>query len=285
MEIFHGFQLVTFLTIVSTLFVWAKSSYLWIVIYTITLILGLQAGVFSPISFVFLGAMIGLVWFYQSKGKFSTLAFLGLVIFGILLSLHALPGFHNHQYLEAYQLNTNSGYFSIWFNYDKSLFGLLILGLVFQKQLVRSKQDFFKLIKQLFPVLILGLPLVYFCSVLLGYVVIDITFPTVFFAWALKNLFFTILAEELLFRGLIQTELSRRFPTKIGDHISVIIAGVLFGTAHFSGGINYVFLATIAGCVYGYAYKITGRIEGAILAHFLLNVGHFIFFSYPYLSS
>jgi membrane protease YdiL (CAAX protease family) len=66
-----------------------------------------------------------------------------------------------------------------------------------------------------------------------------------------------------------------------GKIIALVIASVLFGITHFLGGIMYVILCTIAGLFYGSAYLITGLIESSVITHFLVNVVHFIFFSYP----
>jgi membrane protease YdiL (CAAX protease family) len=44
-------------------------------------------------------------------------------------------------------------------------------------------------------------------------------------------------------------------------------------------------LATVAGIGYGYAYYQSGRIETAILTHFLLNAAHAVFFTYPALKA
>ena len=61
----------------------------------------------------------------------------------------------------------------------------------------------------------------------------------------------------------------------------LLIAGALFGAAHYAGGGPAVVLATIAGIGYGWIYWRTNRIEGSILAHFLLNTTHIVFFTYP----
>lgn len=58
-------------------------------------------------------------------------------------------------------------------------------------------------------------------------------------------------------------------------------AAMLFGAAHFPGGIDYVLFAVIAGFGYGLAYRYGGGLLGAILAHFLLNTTHFLLFTYP----
>jgi membrane protease YdiL (CAAX protease family) len=61
----------------------------------------------------------------------------------------------------------------------------------------------------------------------------------------------------------------------------LLTAGVLFGMAHYAGGVRAIVLATIAGIGYGWIYWRTNRIEASILAHFLLNTMHILLFTYP----
>lgn len=60
-----------------------------------------------------------------------------------------------------------------------------------------------------------------------------------------------------------------------------MLASLMFGLAHFKGGISYVMLATVAGVGYGFVYQKTKRIESSILVHFAVNTIHFLFFTYP----
>lgn len=58
----------------------------------------------------------------------------------------------------------------------------------------------------------------------------------------------------------------------------------LFGLAHWTGGWSYVLLAALAGLGYALAFRASGRIEMAILAHFGLNAMHFLLLTYPRLA-
>jgi membrane protease YdiL (CAAX protease family) len=66
---------------------------------------------------------------------------------------------------------------------------------------------------------------------------------------------------------------------------SLLMTYVLFGLAHFSGGLEYAFVAGLAGIGYGVAYWTTGRLEASIITHFLLNLIHLVFFTYPMLAA
>lgn len=81
-------------------------------------------------------------------------------------------------------------------------------------------------------------------------------------------LIFTAWPEELLFRGILQNMLQKTFRN---DLAGWIVASVAFGFAHITNGgfpnWRYVFLASIAGFGYGYAWRKTGSIFGSALVH------------------
>jgi membrane protease YdiL (CAAX protease family) len=105
----------------------------------------------------------------------------------------------------------------------------------------------------------------------------------VFLIWAVTNLFFTCLSEEAFFRGFVLAELARP-GGRAWLAIAVIVSAVLFGLAHFGGGITYVIAGVIAGLGYGLAYARTRRVEAAMVVHFAVNAVHFLFFTYPRLA-
>lgn len=62
---------------------------------------------------------------------------------------------------------------------------------------------------------------------------------------------------------------------------AVMTTSFVFGLTHYKGGETFIFLSSLAGIAYGYAYLKSQRLEGSILIHFLVNLIHIIFFSYP----
>jgi membrane protease YdiL (CAAX protease family) len=70
------------------------------------------------------------------------------------------------------------------------------------------------------------------------------------------------LAEETLFRGLLQTWLSEVW----GPHAAVLAASLVFGLMHAVSR-SYVVFAFILGAVLGYLYLYTGSLPAAIIAH------------------
>lgn len=80
--------------------------------------------------------------------------------------------------------------------------------------------------------------------------------------------FFVAIPEELLFRGLVQNLLERRFgrPT-----LTLIITSVAFGATHLNNGPSpdwrYFVLATVAGGFYGFLYRKTRGLTVPALMH------------------
>lgn len=103
-------------------------------------------------------------------------------------------------------------------------------------------------------------------------------------AFLYGNLLFTVVAEEVLFRGLLQTGLMGWLKSYTPHYVvmAILLVSVLFGLAHLGGGWKYALLATVAGVVYGVSYHVTGKLSGAVLAHIGVNAGHFVFLQYEW---
>ena len=64
-----------------------------------------------------------------------------------------------------------------------------------------------------------------------------------------------------------------------------LVSSILFGFAHFAGGLQYILLATIAGGFYALAYLRAGRfVASSVLTHFWVNLLHILLFTYPALA-
>jgi hypothetical protein len=167
-----------------------------------------------------------------------------------------------------------------YWNFDKAAAGLILLAYFGDN--CRSVSDWKAMVQKTYLISIITVVISISLALILGYINLDITLVTAFFAWAWANLLFTCVAEEMLFRGFVQKHLLRLTNKDVCKISIVIFVGILFGLAHFAGGVTYVILAAVAGIGYGYAYYRSGRIESAILTHFLLNSVHFLFFTYPF---
>ena len=219
---------------------------------------------------------------HKTQGKIKLLLQSMVVIWMIALAAHLLPGFNNLQVLNQVTSGVNSQPFDMYLNIDKPLvfFALLLLlpNLLKQQSIPNS---FLKQISkyQFSGVILLTILFIYALAFMLGLLQIELSIPKWIWIFALNNLIITCVVEEAFFRGFIRQKLT----DKSNPLIALILTSVLFGIAHFGGGIAYIFVATIAGLLYGITYMYTGRLIMAILVHFLVNIFHLLLFTYPLL--
>jgi membrane protease YdiL (CAAX protease family) len=75
------------------------------------------------------------------------------------------------------------------------------------------------------------------------------------------------LAEEVLFRGVMQGELARRLP----NFVALLLTSVAFGLAHFLT-LSYAVLAGVGGLYLGALYWSQGNLVIPIVAHAIYDV-------------
>ena len=110
----------------------------------------------------------------------------------------------------------------------------------------------------------------------------------------LATVFFVALPEEILFRGIIQNQLTRRLAKR--PQTALAISSLIFGLAHinnskaplwvleisdtFSLSVPwvYVLLASLAGWFYGRLYQRTGSLAAPVLMHALVDITWSLFF-------
>ncbi|CAA0191351.1 CPBP family intramembrane glutamic endopeptidase [Tenacibaculum maritimum] len=221
--------------------------------------------------------IFGSVVYYYYKLK-NLILFLTVILLAIPLFFHfPLLEFTNYNYIKGVILTPNAVPYSLYFNLDKTLIGIFIIGCNFQQKTF----NFNKTGKLLARLLALMIVFLFISSSLIGYTKFEPKIPSFIGVWIITNLFFTCFAEEALFRGLIQQQINEALSGKYANILSITIASLLFGLAHFTGGVSYILLASIAGGFYGYIYYKSHRIESAIALHFIFNLAHLIFFTYP----
>ncbi|MBI4161521.1 MAG: CPBP family intramembrane metalloprotease [Acidobacteria bacterium] len=88
--------------------------------------------------------------------------------------------------------------------------------------------------------------------------------------------FLVALPEELFFRGILQNLLVRIRPTPGGRTAGLVGASVLFGLSHLNNhprfDWRYVVIATLAGLVYGWVYRATGKVTASAVPHALVDI-------------
>lgn len=212
-------------------------------------------------------------WKYNAWAK--SIYEVGIVLSAIALSFHLWPGFHNPVVLNSVTVGPQSTPYTMYFNFDKALVPFLLVlctSSLFKKE-VKSEVSLWK-----WGALSLSVPLILFLAVFFGGLKPEIHFPEWLPEFILANLFFVSLAEESLFRGYIQSRLSE----VTSPLVALIVAALLFGFYHYSGGALLVLFATLSGVVYGLSWMWSGRLWVATLFHFGLNLCHLLFFTYPF---
>ena len=195
-----------------------------------------------------------------------------LLLWAMALTLHLVPGFDNLKVLDRVQAGPASVPFTLYLNLDKPLifFGLLLAwpALLGPGGTMRWRP---------LALLILPLAALLITAWQLGALKPDVGLPHWWWLFAFNNLVFTCVAEEALFRGLIQQGVASRSKPWLG----LLVASLLFGAAHLAGGPLLVLFAALAGVCYGLAFQLSGRLSVAILLHFLFNFAHLALFTYP----
>jgi membrane protease YdiL (CAAX protease family) len=200
-----------------------------------------------------------------------------------MLAMHKLPGFHNPVLVADAHFSAHSGPFTQYVNFDKTAVGLILLATLCER--ARSRADLRKVLARALPIAIVGSAAVLGLALWMAYVKFDCKLPAYTPTFLLVNLLGACVAEEAFFRGVLQHRLAQALKKRAwGSWAAITISALLFGLAHIGGGTKLAVIAAAAGLVYAYSYHRTQKIEAAILAHFLLNALHFMFFSYPYVA-
>lgn len=255
----------------------------------LALLLGMTKQMIQPIGALSLIIMGMITWYFSRKTIPKYFKFLmGFILLALFfsLALHLIPGFYNILFFDKVLFSEDATPFTMYLNLDKPFIGIFLLVFFIRpwEQGRINLQQFILKVSKIYGLLILTiLPI----SFLMGYIRFDLKLPEYTWVWMLNNLLIVCMAEEALFRGFIQNLTFKIFTpsNKIQTYIYLLIPSLLFGFAHFKGGISYIILSTMAGYFYGLSYLKTKRIEAPIFIHFLLNLTHFIFFTYPALNS
>ncbi len=199
-----------------------------------------------------------------------------LVVSAVALMLHMIPGFNNLLIVSGEQVGPQSAPLTFYYNLDKALIPFLLMACLptLLKRPAKPPAN-----ASWWLILLMSMPLLLLLATFAGGLKVELHLPAWLGSFMLANLFFVCLAEEALFRGYIQQRLSQL----LGDKRALMIAALLFGLAHFSGGLLLVLFATMAGVIYGLAWLWSGRVWVATLVHFAFNMLHLLLFTYPVL--
>ena len=205
-------------------------------------------------------------------------------VFAVAMGLALLPGFPRVVLADNVVLSPGALPYTLGLGFPKVVGGIFILAFMHPER-VRSWRELGGVLARVAPIYLLTVVAVMAVTLAMGYVKFDPKWTSLFFAWALANLFFTCLSEEAFFRGFLQREIARMgSDRRRAAVIAIAVSSMVFGLAHFGGGWKYALAAAIAGAGYGIAYHRTQRVEGSMAVHFGLNAAHFLLFTYPALA-
>ena len=209
------------------------------------------------------------------------------IVSSLALAIHLVPGFNNLPIVINELIAPDAIAYTLYANLDKGIAGLFVCAYFFSMNKTLLKTDVNTIIKvnvkQPILIIIGTILATLTVALILGIVNFNPKIPDFWLAFMVINLLFTCVAEEALFRGVLQTKLSQLITTARFALLAPIIIACVFALAHFMGGVSYVFVSAVAGFGYGYIFYKTQRLEWAILCHWLVNICHFFLFTYPIL--
>ena len=269
---------------------WVKRSpWIWGGFLIFAFALGYLAKLFDPIAL----APIGGLFLLHSllKGDIKGLARLILALLAAVISIglliHKLPGFHNWLVVNKQHLTSNAAPFTLYLNFDKPFIGIFILVLGFP--LLKDPSEFGRMLKLAIPLIIGGVAIMIIAALFSGLIQWAPKFPKIAWFFALENLIFVCIIEEAFWRGFIQNEFFRFFGGKgaLGSMGAVFLTAFIFAGLHYFwiASLPFLGLVFLAGLIYGTIYQVTKSLEASILCHWVFNMTHFFFFTYPVLQS
>ena len=209
------------------------------------------------------------------------------IVSSLALAVHLVPGFNNLPIVINELITPDAIAYTLYANLDKGIAGLFVCAYFFSMNKTLLKTDVNTIIKvnvkQPILIIIGTILATLTVALMLGVVNFNPKIPDFWLAFMVINLLFTCVAEEALFRGVLQTKLSQLITSTRFAILAPISVACVFALAHFMGGVSYVFVSAVAGFGYGYIFYKTQRLEWAILCHWLVNICHFFLFTYPIL--
>lgn len=233
---------------------------------------------------IFLLALCLVIQGYRAKLApwWQVINYVLLFALSIALMLHIVPGFNNPKLLDGVQLNASSTPYSLYLNFDKGILAFALMWFVSCNSQSNQEDERAFSYQRLFIIMAASIFVTFVLASVIGVVVPSFKLPSFLPLWLINNLLISCMVEEAFFRGFIQRPLTAQCVNRqISPLWAVAFVGILFGVAHFGGGLAYVLLACVIGSAYGYVYYLTGKLRYAVAFHGGFNLIHIVFFTYP----
>jgi hypothetical protein len=237
----------------------------------LVLLTGLLAGGIQPPGLL-LGTLFA-AWMLYPPAALRGGPWLAVSLLGsIALAAHALPGFNPLVLSEPRPFSADAAPYAVRLHWDKLLLAATLLAWWWRQPRPAPAGS-----RLAWLCVLLTLLLVPALALALGVVAWQPKWPAELAIWLAVNLGVTALAEELLFRGLLQGALVGRFGAVRG----VALTALLFGLAHLPFSPAFALVAGLAGLGYGCLLQLSGRLWAAVLLHGAVNLLHLLLLSYP----
>lgn len=259
----------------------------WSVLVGLSIVAAVGAGIVEWTGLaaiaLFAGACLAAVRCSFSKSV-RVFAWVVLLACSIAFATHQMPWINNVLVFDAVRVSPLSAPYTLYWNYDKALAGVLLYAVCVQPQREVAWRN---AIIATSAIAVLTTVLVAIPALAAKFVLWDPKWPVILLLWVPANLLVTCVAEEAFFRGVLQRHLTRALRTVVPSAglVALFLAAAAFGVAHIGGGAAYAILAAVAGIGYGAAYYATQRVEASILVHFILNLTHLFLFTYPFIAA
>ncbi len=232
-----------------------------------SLVSGYLSGNISWVGLIFLGLLL-LSWISYNKKPYVAL-FIFIVCISMSLKMRFLPGYAPFFFTPKFAIGL-----------EIPVIGLLPLA--FSVPLARTRKDWISALNGLL-IGCMGIAILALFATLSGATKWNFTLPTFAGVRILSNFFLTAIPEEGFYRGFVQSVLCKYFKNvRFGKLLALLLTSILFTAAHvyWSPNLSVLIFVFLASLLYGGVYMLSGKIESAILCHFLLNFIHMTFFSY-----
>jgi len=206
---------------------------------------------------------------FLNHSGYNAILFILIVCFSAAFQMRLFPGYTAFCFTPHFAIDL-----------EAPLIGLFPLA--FLALLARNVKDWISVIKGTL-IGCAGIAILAIVATASGATTWQFKVPTFAAARLLSNLFLTCIPEEGFYRGFIQNTFCKYFENvRLGKILALVATSILFTAAHiyWSPSVEILAFVFLASLLYGGVYLISGKLESAILCHFLLNAIHMMFFSY-----
>lgn len=270
------------LVIFSFLLLWiSRLRNLSLITFNTSLIIAIFSGIIQPIGFAIIlvvAILVFLTFQYQKKSIKNISVFILLFIIMLLVYIHILPGFNNICIIKNVYISKDAIPFTLYLNYSSIVITYILVFFAKDINLSNLLDDFLNILKLGIIYGLIAAAILLPISIFLNFIKVDFKFTHYTLIFLFVNLVFACMQEEIFWRGFIQTRITK-YTNQI---IALITTSLIFASIHILfAGIYFAILAFTASLIYGAAYIKTKKIEVSIICHYIVNLGQFIFFTYP----